>query len=119
MQNCIAIFYHAISQKKMTTEKKAENKDQCPAEGLLKMLSGKWKPQIFRLAVENSVRFSQLLRQLEGANRQSISTALKELENDGLIDRQIVKLKPLHISYILSEKGKLLIPIFQQLEKLL
>jgi DNA-binding HxlR family transcriptional regulator len=96
-----------------------ENENSCPAEGLLKMLSCKCKPQIFRLALNGSIRFSSLLRDIEGANKQSIAVALKELEEQGLLKKMVVKLKPLHIEYNLSEKGKLLIPVFKQLETLL
>lgn len=96
---------------------KSEN--SCPAEGALKMLSGKWKPQIFRIALDGPVRFSSLLRRIEGANKQSIAVALKELEEQELLEKKVVKLKPLHIEYNLSEKGKSMIPVFRQLENLL
>jgi DNA-binding HxlR family transcriptional regulator len=102
----------------MTTDKTDITTEQCPAEGLLKTLSGKWKPQIFRLALENPVRFNSLLRQLPQTNKQSLSIALKELEEAGLLIRTIVQQKPLHIAYHLSEKGQSLIPIFKQLELL-
>ena len=95
-----------------------ETESTCPAETLLKLLSGKWKPQIFKLAVEGPLRFNSLLRQLEGSNKQSIAVALKELEEQGLLDKTIIKLKPLHIEYNLSEKGKTMIPVFKQLENL-
>ena len=95
-----------------------ENENSCPAEGLLKLLSGKWKPQIFKLALDSSVRFSSLLRDIEGSNKQSIAVALKELEEQGLLEKTTVQLKPLHIEYKLSEKGKSLIPVFRQLEML-
>ena len=88
----------------------------CPAEGLLKMLTGKWKPQIFRLAFDGPVRFSSLLNHIKGSNKQSISVAPKELEEQGLLDKTVVKLKPLHIEYNLSDKGKSLIAVFHQLE---
>ncbi len=97
--------------------KKIEEADsECPAEGLLKLLSGKWKPQIFRLALNGSVRFNGLLRDISGSNKQSISTALRELEEYGLLEKKVIKLKPLHIEYSLSEKGNLLVPVFKQLE---
>ncbi len=96
---------------------KSEN--SCPAEGLLKMLSGKWKPQIFRIASEGPIRFNSLLRQIQGANKQSIAVALKEMEEQELLEKIVIKLKPLHIEYHLSEKGKSLIPVFLQLENLL
>lgn len=95
-----------------------EKENSCPAEGLLKILSGKWKPQIFRLALNGSVRFSTLLRNIKGSNKQSIAVALKELEEQGLLEKNVVKLKPLHIDYNLTEKGRSLIPVFRQLETL-
>ena len=82
------------------------------------MLSGKWKPQIFRLAVEGPVRFNTILRQVEGSNKQSIAVALKGMEEQGLLEKEVVRLKPLHIEYHLSEKGRLFIPVFRQLELL-
>lgn len=95
-----------------------ESENSCPAEGLLKMLSGKWKPQIFRMAVGGPIRFNMLLRQLEGSNKQSIAVALKELEENGILEKVVIKLKPLHIEYSLSEKGRSLIAVFRQLENL-
>lgn len=95
-----------------------EEAETCPAQRLLKMLSGKWKAEIFRLAVEAPLRFNSLLRQIQGSNKQSLATALKELEEEGLLEKVTIKLKPLHIEYNLTEKGKALIPVFQQLEGL-
>ena len=100
----------------MTTKKKIIGNETCPAQGLLKLLSGKWKPEIFRLAVEAPLRFSSLLRQIEGANKQTLAVALRELEEINLIEKIIIKQKPLHIEYNLTEKGKSLIPVFKQLE---
>ena len=108
-----------ISQKKLTRTFMNENENNCPAEGLIKMLSGKWKPQIFKLAKEGPVRFNTLLRQLEGSNKQSLSIALKELEENGVLKKEIIADKPLHIEYTLTFKGKMLIPVFQQLETML
>ncbi|MBV7530683.1 transcriptional regulator, HxlR family [Chitinophaga jiangningensis] len=98
----------------MTTTTNTEK--ECPAQALLKLLAGKWKPELFKLAVAGPMRFNSLLRQINGANKQSLSVALKELETAGLLDKITVSEKPLHIEYHLSEKGKALVPIFQQLE---
>lgn len=102
----------------MTTKKITEENETCPAQALLKLLSGKWKPEVFRIAVDGSLRFSSLLRQIEGANKQTLSVALRELEEAGLLQKIIIKEKPLHIEYHLTEKGKLLIPVFKQLESM-
>jgi DNA-binding HxlR family transcriptional regulator len=95
-----------------------KNINSCPAEALLKMLTGKWKPQIFHFALEGTIRFNSLLRQIEGSNKQSIAVALKELEEQGLLEKVVIKLKPLHIEYNLSEKGKSFVSVFRQLETL-
>jgi len=100
----------------MTTKKLKVDTETCPAQGLLKMLSGKWKPEIFRLAAHAPLRFSGLLRQIQGSNKQSLSVALRELEDVGLLQKNIIKQKPLHIEYILTQKGKSLVPILKQLE---
>lgn len=102
----------------MTTKKTTNNTETCPAQGVLKLLSGKWKPEIFRLAVESPLRFSGLLRQIQGSNKQSLSVALRELEEVDLLEKVVIKQKPLHIEYYLTDKGKSLIPIFKQLEGL-
>lgn len=96
-----------------------EKKNICPAESLLKMLSGKLKPEIFRLSLESPLRFNQLLREIESANKQSLANALKELVIADLLMKIVVSEKPLHIEYTLTDKGKSLIPVFKQLENLL
>lgn len=102
----------------MTTISAMKEKETCPAQALLKMLSGKWKPEIFRLAAERPLRFNSLLRDIAGANRQTLSVALKELEEAGLLRKAIVTSKPLHIEYHLTDRGSSFIPVLKQLESL-
>lgn len=93
------------------------NKD-CPAETLLKEISGKWKPLILKEASFGPIRFNALLKSLEGANKQSLATALKELEESGILSREVIKLKPLHVEYNLSNLGKKLLSLLQNLEEI-
>jgi DNA-binding HxlR family transcriptional regulator len=100
----------------MTTSNEFPEPESCPATNLLKLLAGKWKPQIYRLALEGPLRFNALLRKLAGSNKQSVAVALKELEEAGLLQKTTITEKPLHIEYNLTEKGLSLVPIFKQLE---
>lgn len=102
----------------MTMKEVEKNSEHCPAQALLKLISGKWKPEIFSLAVKQPVRFSTLLKEIEGSNKQSISVALKELEESDILKRIIIQEKPLHIEYILTEKGKSLTQFIKQLEQI-
>jgi DNA-binding HxlR family transcriptional regulator len=88
----------------------------CPAEETLKIVSGKWKPMIIRLAVEGPLRFNTLLKQLPGSNKESVSHALKDLEEAGVLIKNVIRLKPLHIEYTLSEKGNAIIPVLKTME---
>ena len=115
-QRSVTLFYHTISQKNMTTPLEPAGGDNCPAEGLLRQLSGKWKPQIFRLAHAGPLRFNALLRQLPGASKQSVAVALREMEEAGLLGKTIIQEKPLHIEYTLTERGHALIPVLEALE---
>jgi DNA-binding HxlR family transcriptional regulator len=105
----------SISQKKLTTPTPTAD---CPAEALLQSVSGKWKPGIILLASQGPVRFSQLLRSLEGSNKQSITTALRELEEAGLLHRVVVRLKPLHVEYTLTPLALQLVPLLKGMERL-
>ncbi len=97
-----------------------ENKDaaECPAEAMLKTLSGKWKPQILRLAEKGAIRFNGVMKQLPDANKQSVSVALKELEEEGILSKTVISQKPLHIEYLLTEKGRGVIPLLLTLAEL-
>jgi len=100
----------------MTTKTNGENTEPCKAQALLKLLAGKFRPEVFRLALNAPLRFSGLLRDIPGANKQSLSAALRELEEAGLLERKVINEKPLHVEYYLSAKGKSLVPFFHQLE---
>lgn len=90
---------------------------KCPAEELLKSLGGKWKVHVLHLTKDEPKRFSDFMRLLEGTNKQSLSVALKELEEDGFLIKSIVNQKPLHIEYSLTERAKLVVPVLDNLHK--
>ncbi len=102
----------------MTIKEDMSANANCPAEHLLKIVSGRWKPMIVRLALSEPVRFSELLRKLEGVNRQSLAVALKELYEAEILEKNVIRQKPLHIEYRLTEKGNMLAGMLRQLEGL-
>ena len=118
IQNKSSFFSPAISQNFMTTYTNHISLDNCPKEFLLKMLTGKWKPCIFRYATQGAVRFGQILKLLPEATRQGITNALRELEESGILERHVIKAKPLHVEYCLTELGIEFIPIFKAVDEL-
>jgi DNA-binding HxlR family transcriptional regulator len=102
----------------MTMQQEDQSANGCPVQGLVRMLSARWCMEIFRKAVDGPIRFNSLLREFPGSNRQSLASALKSLEEQGIVGRKVIRLKPLHVEYELCEKGRELVPIFRQLEQL-
>lgn len=91
----------------------------CPTQDVLKLLTSKWTLQVlFILHVAGKSRFSEFQRRIYGSNKQTLSVALKELTENGYILKNTIRLKPLHIEYCLTEKGKKLIPLLKEFETL-
>lgn len=102
----------------MTNNPSITNNYSCPSEDVIRLLSGKWKPQIFKIASEGPFRFNHVLRELPEASKQSISVALRELEEGGMLLKTTVKQKPLHIEYELTATGRGMLDVYRQVDML-
>ena len=78
----------------------------------LSLIRGKYKMVILYCLMEfNIVRYNELKRSIGKISFKTLTSTLKELENDGLIIRKEYPQVPPKVEYSLSEKGKTLIPI--------
>ena len=85
----------------------------CPVTPVLTLFQGKWKNQVlYELCCCGTMRFGELKRALEGITNTMLTSTLRELEADGLIDREQFNEIPPHVEYALSEKGTDLMPVF-------
>ncbi|MHB8063914.1 MAG: winged helix-turn-helix transcriptional regulator [Ruminiclostridium sp.] len=91
----------------------------CPVAAAFKLLEGKWKlPVLWILTVNGgTLRFQDLKRCIIGITNMMLTSSLKELERDGLIDRFQYNEMPPHVEYSLSENGKKLFTIFDEIAK--
>ena len=62
-------------------------------------------------------RYNELQKKIPGITRRMLSLQLKDLENDGLIVRQVIQEKPLMVSYRITEYGESLKPIISMLQQ--
>ena len=82
----------------------------------LSLISGKHKMVILYCLMEfEIVRFNELKRYLKNISDKTLSTNLKELETDQLIIRTEYPQIPPKVEYSLSERGKSLITVLDQL----
>ena len=80
------------------------------------LIQGKYKLFIlYTLAEMKTVRFNELQRQLKSISFKTLSATLKELEADDLVHREQYAQIPPKVEYSLTEKGRSLIPILDQL----
>lgn len=82
----------------------------------LSLISGKYKMIILYCLMEfEVVRFNELRRYLNNISDKTLSHNLKELESDHLIIRKEYPQIPPKVEYSLSERGKSLMTVLDQL----
>ncbi len=81
----------------------------CPINNSLKIFQQKFALNIIRnMMLLKQTKFNQFLGSIEGINTKTLSIRLKELEEYGLIERNVTQVRPLHVEYSLTEKGNAL-----------
>lgn len=100
--------------------KVAENKNMrnCPLTYALDLIGGKWRlPIIWALSQNDTLRYSELKRKIDGITNMMLSQSLREMEAYGLVNRkQFIEIPP-KVEYSLTEDGKDLIPALVSLAK--
>ena len=82
----------------------------------LSLISGKYKPIILYCLMEyEPVRFNEMQRYLKKVADKTLSQNLKELEADDLIVRHVYPQIPPKVEYTLSERGRSLVKVLDQL----
>lgn len=81
------------------------------------IIRGKWKAVILCHLSEGPKRFLELQRITCGVSQKVLNESLKQLENDGLISKQIYPEVPPKVEYSLTEKGEELVPSLKIIEE--
>lgn len=80
----------------------------------MSLINGKWKMHIlFWLWKKEILRYGELKRLLGNITHKMLSTQLKELEADGLINRKEYPQIPPKVEYSMTELGLSLMPVLQ------
>lgn len=88
-----------------------EKQYSCPVEVTLDLIGGKWKCVILWWLRRGSKRFGELMQLMPGVNQKVLTEQLRELEADGLIERQVFSESPPRVEYSLTAYGETLRPI--------
>lgn len=79
----------------------------CPIRRCLGVMGGKWKIFIvLQLFSAPAHRFGELARRVEGITNAMLSASLRELERDGMVEREQFNEIPPHVEYRLTREGR-------------
>ena len=78
---------------------------KCPIETTLKLLSNKWKILIIRDLLNGTKRFGELKKALGTITQKVLTANLRNMEESGLIKRQVYSEKPPRVEYTLTDIG--------------
>ena len=89
----------------------------CPVGSAIDAFGGKWKPDIIHHLRQAPRRFNELRRLIPKVTQRMLTQQLRELERDGLVNREQFMEIPPKVVYSLSELGLSLVPVFDILEE--
>ena len=88
----------------------------CPVNNTFNIIGKKFAILILRnMIILKQKRFNEFLDSIERINPKTLSIRLKEMEKDGLINREVFNEKPIRIEYSLTNKGEALKPVLEQM----
>src|SRR3954469_850185 len=87
--------------------------DTCPVCRTADIVCGKWTLLVIRDLADSNARFCELERSLKGISPRTLSLRLRELEENGIVERRTYAEVPPRVEYALTKKGEALIPIVE------
>ena len=92
-------------------------KFHCAMDVTMNFIGGKWKTVVLWYLRNNIYRFGELKKKIPDITEKMLSLQLKALENDGLIKREVFAEVPLRVEYSMTEFGKTLIPVLEEIAR--
>ncbi|CAD5940015.1 MULTISPECIES: winged helix-turn-helix transcriptional regulator [Streptomyces] len=79
---------------------------QCPSRSTLEHATGRWGSLTLGALYEESLRFNELRRRVDGVSEKMLSQTLHALERDGLVLREAQPVNPPRVDYELTPLGR-------------
>lgn len=92
-----------------------KNQFNCPVEATLFLIGGKYKPLILWHLINKPLHYMELQRLIPKATSKMLSQQLHDLEECGLILREVIPEKPPRTLYSLTDFGKSIIPVLDSM----
>jgi DNA-binding HxlR family transcriptional regulator len=99
----------------MEKKESTNNPLGCPVVSAISLISGKWKPMVIHILIEQPMRFGRLKKVMSPISQKVLTEQLRELESTHIVQRDIIDDKVLNITYSLTNYGKSLAPVLEAL----
>ncbi len=106
-----------MKENNLILDKIINDIDSCPINFAMSKIGGKWKPIILHRIKVGINRFGVLKRAIPAISKQMLTSQLRELEEDGLIERKIFAEIPPKVEYSISPNGESIFPLLDSIEK--
>lgn len=83
----------------------------CPVAATLSLIGGKYKPLILWHLVDQPLHYMELQRKIPNATPKMLSQQLRDLEDCGMVHREVIPEKPPKTVYSLTAFGESIIPV--------
>ena len=87
----------------------------CPIERGMRIIGGKWTGSILWHLKDEPVRFNDLARMIGGASKKMITERLRQLEQQGLVRREVIHSSPVTVQYSITPLGATALGFLDQL----
>ena len=88
----------------------------CPITTTATLIGKKWHPVIVhRLLQSGPSGFNELKENVDGISSKVLSDSLEDLQDHGLVDREVVNEQPFRVQYSLTERGASLEPVIREM----
>ena len=89
----------------MNQQKTAKELPACPVETTLTLIGDKWKVLILRDLLPGAKRFGELKKSIGNVSQKVLTAQLRDMEQNGLINRKVYAEVPPRVEYSLTELG--------------
>ena len=88
----------------------------CPVETTLSLIGDKWKVLILRDLITGTKRFGELKKSIGTVSQKVLTAQLRNMEENGLVHREVYAEVPPRVEYSLTELGQSLKPILDAMQ---
>jgi DNA-binding HxlR family transcriptional regulator len=82
-----------------------DTREDCEVRQILDRIADKWSLLVIALLEHRRLRFTELMREIDGVSQRMLTVTLRQLERDGLVARTVHPVVPPRVEYELTPLG--------------